>query len=83
MSEKCKTDKKSACPNLFRRFIDDGFRITKGSILDFKYWVLEFNSLRDSITINKFAYCDSVDLFIYKGSSFTETEKIDISIFQK
>ena len=35
--EKCKTDKKLIWPILFRRFIDDGFGITKGNKLDFEY----------------------------------------------
>ena len=36
--EKCKTDKKLIWPTLFRRFINDGFGVTKGSKKEFEYW---------------------------------------------
>ena len=60
-------------PILFKRFIEDGFGITKGSKKDFEYWVSEFNFLRKSITIDKFSYDDSVefmDRVIFTGESF-------------
>ena len=59
--QKSETDKKLIWPILFGRFIDDGFDITKGSRADFKYWVSEFNLLRDTITIDKFSYGTSVE----------------------
>ena len=84
--EKCKTDKKLVWPILFRRFIDDGFGITKGNRQDFEYWVSQFNSLRETITIDKYSYGDYVefmDLFIFKGDNFDTSGKFDISVFQK
>ena len=84
--EKCKTDKKLIWPVLFKRFIDDGFGVTMGSKKEFEYWVSQFNSLRDTITIDKYSYGDYVefmDLFIFKGDNFSTNGKFDISIFQK
>ena len=43
------------------RFIDNGFGITKANKFEFEYWVSEFNLLRDTITIDKFSYGNSVD----------------------
>ena len=55
------------CPILFRRFIDDGLGVTMGSKKEFEYWVSQFNSLRDTITIDKYSngdYVEFMDLFI-------------------
>ena len=30
---------------MFKRFIDDGFRIMKGNKKDVKFWINEFNNL--------------------------------------
>ena len=60
--EKSKTDSKLIWPILFKRFIDDGFGITKANKFEFEYWVSEFNLLRDTITIDKFSYGNSVDI---------------------
>ena len=84
--EKCKTDKKIVWPILFRRFIDDGFGVTKGNKKEFEYWVSQFNLLRETITIDKYSYGDYVefmDLFIFKGDDFSTSGKFDISVFQK
>ena len=43
--EKSKTDRKLIWPIFYKRFIDDGFGITKGNKSEFEYWVSEFNSL--------------------------------------
>ena len=86
MFEKSKNDSKLIWPILFKRFIDDGFGITKANKTEFEYWVSKFNLLRDTITIDKFSYGDSVDfmdLHIYKADNFASTGKFDISIFQK
>ena len=86
LKEKCKTDKKLIWPICFKRFIDDGFGVTKGNRSDFEYWVSEFNSLRETITIDKFKYGDRVDfmdLYIFKGEKFASEGIFDISIFQK
>jgi len=71
---------------MFKRFIDDGFGVTKGSKTDFEYWVSKFNMLRETITIDKFKYGDEVDfmdLFIFKGEKFKYEGIFDVSIFQK
>ena len=84
--EKSKKDNKLIWPVVFKRFIDDGFGITKANKSEFEYWVSEFNALRETITIDKFSYgqnVDFMDLHIYKGEDFAETGKLDISIFQK
>ena len=57
-----------------------------GGKKEFEYWVSQFNSLRDTITIDKYSYGDYVefmDLFIFKGDNFSTNGKFDISIFQK
>ena len=43
--EKCKTETNRKWPNLFKRFINDGFKIMDGNELDFQYRVSEFNLL--------------------------------------
>ena len=51
--KKMKTDTTLIWPILFKRFIDDGFGITKGSKSDYEYWISEFNLRRDTITVDK------------------------------
>ena len=68
LKEKCKTDIKLKWPTLFKRFIDNGFGIMDGNKSDFEYWVSEFNLLRETITIDKFKFGNSVefmDLYVY------------------
>ena len=86
LKEKCNIDPKLKWPCLFKRFIDDGFGIMEGDKSDFDYWVSEFNLLRETITIDKFKYgneVDFMDLFVFKGDSFLDNGKFDISVFQK
>ena len=45
VQEKTKHDPKVVWPIIFKRFIDDGFGITKGSKTDVEYWIAEFNKL--------------------------------------
>ena len=83
---KCKTDPKLIWPVLFKRFIDDGFGITKGDRKDVIYWIEKFNELRKTVQIDKFNWgnaLDYMDLFIYKGDSFYSDGKLSISIHQK
>ena len=61
MFEKSKNDNKLIWPIFFKRFIDDGFGITKANKSEFEYWVSEFNSLRETITIDKYSYGDSME----------------------
>ena len=73
----CGINAKLVRPILFKRFID-GFKVTKGSKLDFEYWVSEFNSLRETMTIDKFNYGDKVDfmaLAIFKGDKLALDER--------
>ena len=73
-------------PTFFRRYIDDGFGITKGSKADIEYWILAFNSLVKSIKIDKFKYGSKVefmDLVIFKGNRFRQKGLLDIKIFRK
>jgi hypothetical protein len=86
LRNKCVTDNKLVWPILFKRFIDDGFGVTKGSKKDFEYWVSEFNKLRETITIDKFKYGDAVDfmdLFIFKGESLNQKEFSMFPFFRK
>ena len=76
LHEKSKTDSKLIWPIVFKRFIDDGFGITKANEIEFEHWVSEFNLLRDTITIDKFSHGNSVDfmdLHIYKADDFAST----------
>ena len=69
-----------------QRFVDNGFGVTKGSKSDFEYWVSEFNSLRETIAMDKLKYGDKVDfmdLIIFKGHKFASELIFDLSIFQK
>jgi len=69
LKEKTKNDPMMVWPILFRRYIDDGFGITKGSKTNVEYWISEFNKLVESIVIDKFKYgakVEYMDLVIYK-----------------
>ena len=73
-------------PIFFKRYIDDGFGITKGSKSNVEYWILEFNKLVKSIKIDKFKYgprVEHMDLTIFKGNRFSQSGLFDIKIFQK
>ena len=83
---KCKTDPKLIWPVLFKRFIDDGFGITKGNREDVIYWIKQFNKLRKTVQIDKYNWgnsLDYMDLFIYKSDAFYSDGKLSISIHQK
>ena len=83
LKQKCKTNK-IVWPLLFKIFIDDGFGITKASKTEFEMWVNEFNTLRETITIDKFKYgneVDFMDLLIFKGDNFLDNGKFDIAVF--
>ena len=83
---KCCSDPKFIWPVLFKRFIDDGFGITKGLREDVRYWIEKFNGLRKTVQIDKYNWgnaLDYMDLFIYKGSEFYEDGKFSVSIHQK
>jgi len=86
LKAKCKTDPKLIWPILFKRFIDDGFGITKGDRKDVIYWIQRFNELRKTVQIDKYNWgnaLDYMDLFIYKSNSFYLDGKLSISIHQK
>ena len=46
---KCESDPKIIWPILFKRFIDDGFGITKGVREEVIYWIEKFNELRKKL----------------------------------
>ena len=48
---KCKTDPKLIWLVLFKRFIDDGFGITKGVREDVIYWIEHLNKLRKTVKL--------------------------------
>ena len=82
---KCKTDPKLIWPILLKRFIDDGFGITKGNREDVIYWIEKSNELRATVQIDKYNWgnaLDYMDLFIYKSDSFYLDRKLSISINQ-
>ena len=86
LKEKSKNDPKMIWPIFFRRYIDDGFGITKGSKCDVEYWITAFNNLVQSIKIDKFTYgprVEYIDLVIFKGNIFYQKGHFDIKIFQK
>jgi hypothetical protein len=52
-----------------QRFIDDCFGIMGGYKKDLKYWIDQFNSLRKTLTIDKWFFGNHVEfmkLYIYK-----------------
>jgi len=86
LKKKCAHDKKLKWPIVFQRFIDDGFGIMEGNKEDVKYWIDQFNSLRKTITIDKWSFGNHVefmDLYIYKGEKFYTSGILDFKIFQK
>ena len=73
-------------PSLWRRFIDDGFGVIKGLKSDVEYFVHQYNSLVQSIKIDKIEFGDQVhflDLCIYKGDRFFALGKFDMKLYQK
>ena len=50
---------------LFKRFIDDGFGITKGLWQDVIYWIEKFNELRETVQIDKYNWGNALDYVIY------------------
>ena len=86
LKKKCNTDPKLIWPVLFKRFIDDGFGITKGVREDVIYWIKQFNKLRKTVQIDKYNWgnsLDYMDLFIYKSDAFYTDGKFSVSIHQK
>ena len=86
LKKKCNTDPKLIWPVLFKRFIDDGFGITKGVREDVIYWIDQFNKLRKTVQIDKYNWgnsLDYMDLFIYKSDAFYTDGKFSVSIHQK
>ena len=67
-------------PEMFKRFIDDGFGIIKCNKKQISRWVEEFNNLRENVSIDKWQFGNNVafmDLYIHiytKEISFTSTE---------
>ena len=58
----------------------------EGNKQDVKYWIDQFNSLRKTITIDKWSFGNHVefmDLYIYKGEQFFSSGILDFKIFQK
>ena len=80
------TGQKLKWPIIFQRFIDDGFGIMEGNKKDVKYWIDQFNSLRKTITIDKWSFGNHVefmDLYIYEGEKFYMSGTLHFQIFQK
>ena len=73
-------------PEIYKRFIDDGFGVIKSNKKDFSKWVYEFNNLRENIFIDKWHFGNKVafmDLYIFKGNNFFNTGKLSIKVYQK
>ena len=86
LKKKCCSDPKLIWPVLFKRFIDDGFGITKGLRENVEYWIEKSNGLRKTVQIDKYNWgnaLDYMDLFIYKGNEFYEDGKLYVSVHQK
>ena len=86
LKEKSKTNTKIIWPLLYKRFVDDGFGITKANKNEFELWVNEFNLLRESITIDKFKYgnqVDFMDLFVFKEKVFWKMVNLIFPFFKK
>ena len=74
---KCKTDPKLIWPILFKRFVDDGFGITKGVREDVVCWIQTFNELRKTIQIDTYNWGNALDyiIFLYtRVARFIRTE---------
>ena len=86
LKDKSKNDPKMIYPIFYRRYIDDGFGITKGAKSDVEYCITAFNNLVQSIKIDKFTYgprVEYMDLIIFKGNRFYQKGHFDIKIFQQ
>jgi hypothetical protein len=86
LKEQTKSDFNMIWPSLWKRYIDDGFGVIKGVKKDVDYFVSKFNSMVNSIKIDKVDFGDRVeflDLVICKGTRFCASGLFDISLFQK
>ena len=72
LKAKCCSDPKLIWPVLFKRFIDDGFGITKGLRKDVMYWIEKFNGLRKTVQIDKYNWGNAL-------SSVVARENVHIS----
>ena len=73
-------------PEMFKRFIDDGFGVIKSNKKQFSMWVAEFNNLRENIFIDKWSSANHVafmNLYIFKGKEFHINGKLSIKVYQK
>ena len=68
-----------AWPLLFRRYIDDGFGITKGLKTTVEYWISEFNKLVESIEIDKFKHGPRVEFMDLLSMKATDSTTVDVS----
>ena len=74
---RCK-NKNIKWPELYKRFIDDGFGVIKCNKIEFSKWVSEFNNLRENIFIDKWQFGNKVafmDLYTLKGNNIFRTGK--------
>ena len=76
LKKKCAHDHKLKWPNIFLRFIDDGFGIMEGTKKDVEYWINQFNGLRKTKN-DKWSFGNHVEymdiyiyIYIYKGEKF-------------
>ena len=71
---------------MFKRLIADGFGIMRGNKKDVGTWINEFYQLRENIFIDKWTvgnYVAYMDLYIFKGNNFLDTEILSIKVYQK
>ena len=61
LKTKCYSDPKLIWPVLFKRFVDDGFGITKGLREDVIYWIEKFNELCKTVQIDKYIWGNALD----------------------
>ena len=86
LKNKCIHDKNLKWLSIFQRFKDDGFGIMEGKKEDVKYLFDQFNSLRKTITVDKWYFGNHVevmDLYIFKGEKFCASDILDSKIFHK
>ena len=73
-------------PEMYKRFIGDGFGVIKSNKKYFSKWVFEFNNLRENIFIDKWHFGNKVafmDFYTFKGNNFYITGKLSIKVYQK
>ena len=76
----CK-NKRIKWPEMFKRFIDDGFSVIKSNKKDFFLFVNKFNNLCENIFIDKWKFGNIVAFNIFRGDTYFFGGKLSTKVY--